>query len=66
MKGKAVDRVCGMTVDKDKAFAAWSYEGVVYYFCAACCQQRFQEDPDKYLGDERDVLHADVKDGSHD
>ncbi len=65
MSEKAVDPVCGMTVDKAQAFAAWSYEGVVHYFCAACCQQRFQEEPEKYLGNERDVSHADVKDGSH-
>ena len=41
---KAVDPVCGMTVDKESATSA-DYQGSRYYFCCKSCQKSFVDDP---------------------
>lgn len=46
----ATDPVCGMDVQPDKAAATSEYKGHPYYFCAPGCKQKFDADPDKYLG----------------
>ncbi len=45
---KAVDPICGMTVDTESAAATAEYEGKTYYFCAPGCRQEFLKDPAKY------------------
>jgi Cu+-exporting ATPase len=45
------DPVCGMNVDPGKAAAKVEHGGKTYYFCAPGCAKRFQQAPDKYLGD---------------
>jgi len=45
----AVDPVCGMTVKKASAKAAFDYKGQTYYFCSVGCKDRFAKEPDKYL-----------------
>jgi Cu+-exporting ATPase len=45
----AIDPVCGMTVDPDKAAGTSSFEGTPYYFCSKGCVAKFQADPRKYL-----------------
>jgi YHS domain-containing protein len=48
----AVDPVCGMAVDEQKARAAnrqTDYQGTTYYFCAEGCKKRFEEDPGRFL-----------------
>src|SRR5947209_10613510 len=44
------DPVCGMTVDPATARASTSYNGRTYYFCCPSCRQRFEADPQRYLG----------------
>lgn len=44
------DPVCGMNVDPDRAAAKIEHAGKTYYFCAPGCAKRFQQAPDKYLG----------------
>lgn len=49
---KAIDPVCGMTVDPEGARAAGlsaKHEGVDYYFCGRGCLLEFGDDPGKYL-----------------
>jgi Cu+-exporting ATPase len=46
----AVDPVCRMTVEPAKAAAQSSYQGQTYYFCAVGCKQKFDREPEKYLG----------------
>lgn len=46
----AIDPVCGMDVEPDKAAAKSIYGGKDYYFCAEMCKKKFDADPDKYLG----------------
>ena len=45
----AIDPVCGMTVDEQKAPATAVHGGTTYYFCAPGCKRRFEADPEKIL-----------------
>ena len=45
----AIDPVCKMEVEKDKAAATSEYKGETYYFCALGCKKAFDQNPEKYL-----------------
>jgi heavy metal translocating P-type ATPase len=45
----ATDPVCGMTVDPATAVHQTTYEGQLYYFCSAGCQERFEADLARYV-----------------
>lgn len=45
----AVDLVCGMTVDPERAAAAHEHAGKQYYFCCTHCAQKFAANPQQYL-----------------
>jgi Cu+-exporting ATPase len=46
----AKDPVCKMDVEPAKAAAQSSHKGQTYYFCAVGCKQKFDREPDKYVG----------------
>ncbi len=46
---KAVDPVCGMEVDVEKAKHVSLYKGKLYYFCSPHCKKKFDADPEHYL-----------------
>ncbi len=46
----AIDPVCGMTVDPNRAPASCDYQGITYYFCCTHCRTKFAGDPDSFLG----------------
>ncbi len=46
--GMAVDPVCGMSVEKDKAVTK-DYQGNTYYFCSKGCANEFEGDPERIL-----------------
>jgi len=54
----AVDPVCGMTVNPDRAAGTVDHDGTTYYFCSKSCVAKFQADPKKYLGGTREPMHA--------
>jgi Cu+-exporting ATPase len=45
----AIDPVCGMTVNPERAAGSWEYKGQTYYFCNPKCRARFQAAPESYL-----------------
>ena len=47
----AIDPVCKMEVEEDKAAATSEYNGKTYYFCAKGCKIVFDNDPEKYLAE---------------
>jgi P-type Cu+ transporter len=47
----AIDPVCGMTVTPATAAGSASYAGKTYFFCSKHCVQKFQAEPEKYVGD---------------
>jgi YHS domain-containing protein len=51
MKGGTMvkDPVCGMTIDEKTAQGRSEYKGQTYYFCAAICKTKFDQDPAKYV-----------------
>lgn len=49
--GKAVDPVCGMTVDPATTAHKATHEGTEQFFCSAGCRTKFVADPERYLGD---------------
>jgi uncharacterized membrane protein YraQ (UPF0718 family) len=53
---QALDPVCGMNVEVEKAAQA-EYGGETYYFCCSHCQQAFEGSPEEYLGGSRQVAH---------
>jgi Cu+-exporting ATPase len=52
----AVDPVCGMTVDPEKAAGSHEHGGVTYYFCSRSCLERFKANPAQYLTFEIDPV----------
>jgi xanthine dehydrogenase accessory factor len=50
---RAIDPVCGMTVDAGPASYPLEHEGSTYYFCMAGCRQSFEQDPAAYLKESR-------------
>ncbi|MEQ1910784.1 MAG: YHS domain-containing protein [Vicinamibacterales bacterium] len=45
----AIDPVCKMQVDENKNAGKSEFGGKTYYFCAAVCKRKFDENPEKYL-----------------
>ncbi|MBI5684963.1 MAG: efflux RND transporter periplasmic adaptor subunit [Verrucomicrobia bacterium] len=57
----AKDPVCNMDVDESKATAASrssQHEGKSHFFCCDNCKQKFDKDPDHFLGSKAKVLAA--------
>ena len=44
------DPVCGMTVIPEKAAAVVEHDGQTYYFCSKHCAERFQREPEQFIG----------------
>ena len=49
----AIDPVCGMNVDEEKAAAKYEYQGKTYYFCAVGCKEKFAQAPEKFVKQEK-------------
>ena len=47
---KAIDPVCGMSVDPATAKHRFDHGGHTYYFCSGGCRTKFEADPPRYLG----------------
>jgi len=45
----ALDPVCGMTVNPDRAAGSFEYKGTTYYFCSTPCLHRFRDNPESFL-----------------
>ncbi|GIK40181.1 MAG: hypothetical protein BroJett011_40140 [Chloroflexota bacterium] len=46
---EAIDPVCGMTVLTAGAEHRTEYNGQMFYFCCAGCQESFEQNPEQYL-----------------
>ena len=47
---RAIDPVCGMTVDTDTAMAKVNSGDQAYYFCSEQCAATFRADPERFGG----------------
>ena len=48
----AIDPVCGMEVEIEKAKASYEYEGQMIYFCCNGCKLTFSKNPEQYIPQE--------------
>jgi P-type Cu+ transporter len=48
--GSATDPVCGMRVDPLTARHRTTHQGRDYFFCSGRCRERFEAEPEKFLG----------------
>ena len=44
------DLVCGMDVDPATAAGRTDYKGQTYLFCGSKCKEKFDLDPEQYVG----------------
>jgi len=44
------DFVCGMDINTANAAGQTDYKGQTYYFCGSKCKEKFDLDPEQYLG----------------
>lgn len=42
------DPVCGQRIQRGRAYARNTYDGVTYYLCCPRCQADFEADPEHY------------------
>jgi Cu+-exporting ATPase len=47
---KAMDPVCGMTIEKMDEAATFVYQGKTFSFCSTTCKDKFEKDPEAYTG----------------
>jgi YHS domain-containing protein len=50
------DLVCGMEIDEKNTKWKSEYKGNIHYFCGPMCKLEFDENPEKYISEARDVL----------
>ena len=48
------DPVCGMSIEKDHAAAQSQHKGQTHSFCSTECKEKFDRQPDQYLGHEKE------------
>src|SRR2546421_99693 len=60
MRRGATDPVCGMRVDRKKAYVS-EHEGRTVYLCSEHCKQALEADPDAYLGEKRQVEETEIR-----
>ncbi len=58
--GKAIDPVCGMTVEIATAKHIHEHDGATFYFCNPRCKTRFAADPPQFLDPERKAAEAEA------
>lgn len=44
------DPVCKMDVDVETAEATSQYKGQTYHFCCSKCKEKFDKEPERYVG----------------
>ncbi|MDP2278076.1 MAG: YHS domain-containing protein, partial [Nitrospirota bacterium] len=47
---RVTDPVCNMTIEDENAAGVSEYKGKKYYFCAKHCEEKFDKDPETYIG----------------
>jgi len=47
---KVTDPVCNMTIEDANAAGVSEYKGKKYYFCAKHCKEKFEKNPEAYIG----------------
>jgi YHS domain-containing protein len=51
----AIDPICKMEVDENRAKYGSKYKNKNFYFCSAGCKKKFDEDPEKHSKMTQDI-----------
>lgn len=46
----ATDPVCGMELNPQTAAGQSEHQGQTYYFCSESCKRQFDQNPERYAG----------------
>jgi len=60
---KVIDPVCNMTIEDREAAATSSYKGTTYHFCSMPCKERFDKDPEAFMGEKTSTKAEEVSAG---
>jgi len=60
---KVTDPVCNMAIEDNEALATSSYKGTMYYFCSMPCKEKFDKDPDAFIGEKAPARSKEVSAG---
>ncbi len=60
---KVADPVCNMTIEDKEAVATSSYKGTTYHFCSMPCKERFDKDPEAFIGEKTSTKAEEVSAG---
>ena len=52
---RAIDPVCGMSVDTRAGKPSFAYDGTTYHFCNPRCREKFAADPEHYIDPGRKI-----------
>ena len=65
MPDTTTDPVCGMTVEPPTKAGSVEHDGATYHFCGTGCREKFEHDPEAYLGEQpaKPAAPADPGDG---
>jgi Cu+-exporting ATPase len=63
-RAKAIDPVCGMSVDPDTSQHRFDVRGATYHFCCGGCRTKFAADPARYLDKARAEPKVDAPAGT--
>ncbi len=53
MPMEVTDPVCKMVIEDEEAVGTSVYKGITYYFCNEECLKKFNRDPEKYVGQQK-------------
>jgi len=62
---KITDPVCKMTIEEAEAAATSSHLGKTYHFCSRHCKEKFDGNPEAYIGAEADAGDKEGKGGPY-
>lgn len=55
-----IDPVCKMTIQEEDAASTSTHGEFVYYFCSKACKEKFEKNPDSFLGEESPPVIAEI------
>ena len=52
------DPVCGMELEPSQAYSTTTYQGQTFYFCSQNCEQKFNQNPEKYMAKLKEIVET--------
>ncbi len=55
-----IDPVCKMTIEDEDAVGTSTHDESTYYFCSKACKEKFDKNPDSFIGEKAPAAAADI------